>query len=86
MREERKSAQEILKEEVGDIRNFRKVEKILVAFVAISWAVYQLLLASKQLILNSDIIRSIHLSFAITLLFLNIPLFKNPRKRFRFLS
>lgn len=81
----RKSAIEILKEETGDRRNHGRYEKVLVGTIAIAWALFQLALAGF-LILDSILIRSIHLAFAISLVFLSIPMWGRPKKFFRFLS
>ncbi len=78
-------AKEILKEETGELREFRPFEKYLFNTIAICWAFFQLALASF-LIMNSTYIRAIHLAFAISLVFLTIPLFKKPRKGLKFLS
>lgn len=72
-----KSAEEILREEVGEIRHLRKFERILIGVIAVAWALFQLSLAS-WLILDSTKTRAIHLAFAIVLLFLNIPIIKKP--------
>ena len=78
-------AKEILKEETGELRQFRPFEKYLFNTIAICWAIFQLSLASF-LIMNSTYVRAIHLAFAISLVFLTIPLFKKPKKRLKFLS
>lgn len=78
-------AKEILKEETGELREFRPFEKYLFNTIAISWALFQLALASF-LILNSTYVRAIHLAFAISLVFLTIPFFKRPKKGLKFLS
>ncbi|KAA0258602.1 TRAP transporter permease [Deferribacter autotrophicus] len=80
-----KKAQEILKEETGELREFRPHEKIIFDSIAIGWAFFQLALASF-LILNSTYVRAIHLAFALALVFLSIPFFKKPKKVLRFLS
>ena len=49
------------------------------------WALFQLALPGF-LVLDSTKVRTIHLAFAFTLLFLSIPLFKKPGKHFQFLS
>jgi len=51
----------------------------LVPAIAALWSIFQLLLPS-MILLNSTIIRSIHLSFAIVLVFLTHPMLKKPRK------
>ena len=80
-----RTAGDFLKEERGDIRQLRPFERFLVGAVAIGWALFQLSLASF-LIIDSTKERAIHLSFAITLIFLVNPLLKRPRKHLGFLS
>lgn len=73
-----KSAEELLREETGEIRHLRKFERILIGVIAVAWALFQLSLAS-WLILDSTKTRAIHLAFAVVLLFLNIPIIKKPK-------
>ncbi len=66
------------------------IAKYLIPLVAGSWSIFQLLLP-KVLLLNSEIVRSIHLGFAVCLVFLCFPAIKSKRvvsylKRFKFLS
>ncbi len=82
---DKKYAEELLRAETGDIRQLRKHENLIVAFVAISWALFQLALAGF-LVLDSTKTRAIHLCFAIVLLFLLVPCLKHPRKNLHFLS
>jgi TRAP transporter 4TM/12TM fusion protein len=77
-------AGELLKAETGDIRSSRKYERYLVSAVAISWALFQLATASV-LVLDSTKTRSIHLAFAIALLYLLIPAMKVKRGKLGFL-
>lgn len=51
----------------------------LVPVIAISWSVFQMLIASVWL-LDSVIIRAVHLAFAISLVFLCNPMFKKEKK------
>ncbi|MGA1861269.1 TRAP transporter permease [Deferribacter thermophilus] len=80
-----KKAEEILKEETGELREFRPHERIIFDTIAVGWALFQLALASF-LILNSTYVRAIHLAFAMALVFLSIPFFKKPKRVLRFLS
>lgn len=80
-----KSAEEILREETGEIRTPRKPEKLLIGIIAFSWAVFQLSLASF-LILDGTTTRAIHLAFAMVILFLTVPFVKHPPKWMRFFS
>ncbi len=78
-------AKDILKEETGELREFRPHERYLFNTIAICWALFQLALTSF-LILNSTYVRAIHLAFAMSLVFLTIPFFKKPKKHLGFLS
>ncbi len=80
-----KSAEELLKAETGDARVLRLYEKYVVGIIAVSWALYQLALPSF-LVIDSTRERSVHLAFAIALLFLLMPCLKKPKKYFGFLS
>jgi TRAP transporter 4TM/12TM fusion protein len=83
-RQTRESAEELLKEESGFIRNLRPFEYYLVATIGIAWALYQLALPSF-LIIDTTKERAIHLAFAISLLFLVNPCVKRPSKYLGFL-
>jgi TRAP transporter 4TM/12TM fusion protein len=63
----------------------RSFENILVAVIAIAWALFQLSLATV-LVLDSTTERTIHLAFAMGLLFLVNPCLKKPRKYLGFLA
>jgi len=80
-----KTAEELLKEETGDVRTLRPFENILVSIIAIAWALYQLALPSV-LVIDSTQERAIHLAFAISLLFLLMPALKERRKYLGYLS
>ena len=75
---EKQTAEELLKEENGQIRNTRKFDKILIAAIAVSWSFFQLALP-KFLILDSVMVRAIHLAFAAALVFVSIPMSKKGR-------
>jgi len=75
----------LIRAEAGDARNLRKPERVLVSLVAISWALFQLSLASF-LVLESTKERAIHLAFGLVLLFLLRPCIRRPRKHLEFLS
>jgi TRAP transporter 4TM/12TM fusion protein len=79
------SAEELLRIETGHIRRLRSFENILVAVIAIAWALFQLSLATI-LVLDSTTERTIHLAFAMGLLFLVNPCLKKSRKYLGFLS
>ncbi|MCF7792684.1 MAG: TRAP transporter permease [Candidatus Cloacimonetes bacterium] len=50
----------------------KKINKNLIYLVAVSWAIFQLILP-KFIILDSLIVRTIHLAFAVLLVFLTVP-------------
>ncbi len=50
----------------------------IIPVIAAAWSLFQLAIASV-LILDSILIRSVHLTFAITLVYLSYPLFKKPK-------
>ncbi|MFC1781779.1 TRAP transporter permease [Planctomycetota bacterium] len=60
--------------------NKKKIDKFLVAGIALAWALFQLSLP-RLIILDSTTIRTIHLAFAISLVFLTIPFAKDKKKR-----
>jgi len=74
-----KTAEEILKEETGEVRSLRPFESYLVSAIALCWAFFQLSITSF-LILDGTKIRAIHLAFAISILFLSMPMLKRPPK------
>ena len=61
------------------VKHIQGKSAYLIPLIAAAWSLFQLSLASV-LILNSVLIRSIHLSFAITLVYLSYPMFKKPKK------
>jgi len=62
------------------LRNKRKIDKFIVAGISIAWALFQLALP-RLIILDSTIVRAVHLAFAITLVFLTIPISKHRREK-----
>ncbi|RKX70006.1 MAG: TRAP transporter permease, partial [Spirochaetes bacterium] len=73
-------AQRIAEEAEGGSRHIeRGVGKWIIPVLAGIWSVFQLLLPSV-ILLDSTIIRSIHLTFAIVLVFLTHPMLKKSRK------
>ncbi len=77
-----RDAEEILREETGEIRSFRDFERKIIHGVAIIWALFQLSLATPWVVLDSTKTRAIHLAFALILIYLNVPFFKKPKKGF----
>lgn len=80
-----KTAEEILKEETGEVRSLRPHESYLVSTLAIAWALFQLSLASF-LIIDGTKTRAIHLAFAMAILFLSMPIVKRPPKALRYFA
>ncbi|MGE4317910.1 MAG: TRAP transporter permease [Deferribacterales bacterium] len=80
-----RSAEEILREETGEIRTPRQYEKYLIGTIAVCWALFQLSLASF-LILDGTTVRAVHLAFAMLILFLSVPMVKRPPSWMRFIS
>ncbi len=78
-------AQKIVDEAEGGTRDVNTGwSRWLIPVIAVSWSVFQLLISSV-ILLESTLVRSIHLGFAICLVFLSHPLFKKPKKN-RFLN
>ncbi len=78
-------AKRLAEEEEGINRQPRGWQKYIIPTIAVCWSLYQLALP-KWLILDSTIIRSVHLGFALLLVYLNYPLLKKPRLGLKFLS
>ncbi len=60
-------------------RNNRYADRAIIGVVSIAWALFQLALP-RFIILDSITIRAVHLAFAITLVFLTIPIAKHRRE------
>ncbi len=80
-----KKVDALIKAEAGETRQLRTFETITVGIIAVSWALFQLSLASF-FVLDSTKERAIHLGFGIVLLFLLQPCFRRPRKGLGFLA
>ncbi len=75
-----KEAQRIAEEAEGGSRHIeRGIGKWLVPLIAGAWSIFQLLLPSF-ILLESTIVRSIHLTFAIILVFLTNPMLKKSQR------
>jgi len=71
--EELLEAQRIADEAEGGTRDIKEgFSRWIIPVLAVSWSVFQLLISSV-ILLNSTITRSVHLAFAITLVFLSHP-------------
>jgi len=80
-----KTAEEILKEETGEVRSLRKHESLIISALGLAWALFQLSIASF-LIIDGTKTRAIHLAFAMAILFLSMPIVKHPPKAFRYFA
>ena len=78
-------ARKMAEEEEGIGRKPLGLEKWVIPFIAVTWSLFQLSIAS-WLILDSTYIRSIHLGFALLIVFLNYPIFKKKKFGLKFLS
>lgn len=78
-------AKKMAEEEEGIGRKPLGFEKWVIPTIAVIWSLFQLSIAS-WLILDSTYIRSIHLGFALLIVFLNYPVFKKTRFGLKFLS
>ncbi len=74
-KDRKKELEELLKEDTGDLRTLNKYEKALVWTIGVSWALFQLAIASVWTI-DSTFARSIHLAFAMAMVFTSIPFLK----------
>lgn len=79
------TAEEILRRETGALRQFRPFEGYLVTGICVAWALYQLALPSV-IIIDQTTERSIHLAFAMGLLFLVRPIFITTNPKLRWLA
>jgi TRAP transporter 4TM/12TM fusion protein len=70
-------ARRLAEEEEGMGRQPEGIAGFIIPAIAVSWSLFQLAIASV-IILDSVYVRAIHLAFGITLVFLNIPMFKKP--------
>lgn len=70
-------AQKMAAEEEGIGRQPDGWQKYIIPTIAVAWSLYQLALP-RFIVLDTTYIRAIHLAFALTLVFLNYPLFKKP--------
>ncbi len=78
-------ARKMAEEEEGIARKPLGFEKWVIPTIAVAWSLFQLSIAS-WLVLDSTYIRSIHLGFALLIVFLNYPVFKKKKIGLKFLS
>lgn len=79
------TAKKMAEEEEGMGRRPKGVAKWVIPTIAVIWSSYQLSIAS-WLILDTVFVRAIHLGFALLIVFLNYPFFKERRFGLKFLS
>ena len=84
-KQELDEAHRIAEEESGIRRKPGGPEKYLVPFIGVMWCAFQLSIASWW-ILDSVFIRSIHLAFALAIVYLSHPMFRRPVFGLKFLS
>lgn len=78
-------AQRIVDEAEGGTRNIESgISRWVIPVIAASWSIFQLSISSF-ILMESTLVRSIHLAFAICLVFLSHPLLKKTKKN-RFLN
>ncbi|NNF98935.1 MAG: TRAP transporter permease [Desulfobacteraceae bacterium] len=80
-----KLAKQMAEEEEGFGRRPKGPSKWVIPVICVTWSVFQLSIAS-WLILDTTFIRSIHLGFALLVVYLNYPLLKKPFLGLKFLS
>ena len=78
-------ARRMAEEEEGMGRTPKGPSRYLVPVIGVFWSLFQLSIAS-WLILDTVFIRSIHLAFALLIVYLSFPMFKETRLGLRFLS
>ncbi|MBM3329599.1 MAG: TRAP transporter permease [Calditrichaeota bacterium] len=70
-------AEQAVADEVSGPRHFSGWQLYLVLAIATSWSLFQLA-TGKVLVLNSSVVRSVHLAFALALAFVSFPLIRRP--------
>ena len=78
-------AKRLAEEEEGIGRKPKGASKYLIATIAVLWSFFQLSIASWWT-LDSTFIRSIHLGFALLIVYLNYPMLKKARFGLKFLA
>ena len=76
---EAEEAKRIAEEAELGVKSFSGAPKVAISVIAAAWSLFQLSLASV-LLLDTVIVRAIHLGFAITLVYLSYPFFRRPRQ------
>ena len=78
-------AKKIVEEEEGLGRQPAGFSRLVIPTLAVAWSLFQLSIASFW-ILDSTLVRAIHLGFALSIIFLNYPMLKKTRLGLDFLS
>ncbi len=78
-------ARKLAEDEEGIRRRPVGIEKWVIPSIAVAWSLFQLSIAS-WLMLDSTYVRSIHLGFALLIIFLNFPFSRKKRLGLKFLS
>jgi TRAP transporter 4TM/12TM fusion protein len=78
-------AKKIVEEEEGLGRQPAGFARLVIPTLAVAWSLFQLSIASFW-ILDSTLVRAIHLGFALSIIFLNYPMLKKKRFGLDFLS
>lgn len=78
-------AKKIVQEEEGVGRQPAGLSRYVIPTLAVAWSLFQLAIASFW-ILDSTLVRAIHLGFALSIIFLNYPMLKKSRFGLEFLS
>ena len=79
------TAKKIAQEEEGVGRQPAGFSRYIIPTLAVAWSLFQLSIASFW-ILDSTLVRAIHLGFALSIIFLNYPMLKKNRFGLKFLS
>ena len=78
-------AKRMAEEEEGIGRRPKGWQKYIIPTIAVAWSLFQLALP-RFIVLDTTYIRAIHLAFAMTLVYLNYPMFKKPIFGIRYFS
>src|SRR4030042_3764940 len=77
--EEAQKHSEMLLQEIEGPRNLEGWQKWLLSVIAISWSLFQISLGSV-LLLNSTLVRSIHLAFGLVIVYLTYPVIRSKKR------
>jgi len=79
------TVERIIEEGEGAHRKLQGIPKVLVFSIGVLWSLFQLSIAGWW-ILDTVIVRAVHLGFALMLVYLNLPLLKKTRLGLKFLA